>query len=71
MGGGEGLKHDSCHYLNSTNNPLESINQKVKSVVSKYSSVITFFRELKLGFSVIGKRPSCCLDVSKVCFNFV
>ena len=41
----EGLKHDSCHYLNSTNNRSESINQKVKSV-SKYSSVITFFREL-------------------------
>ena len=42
----EGLKHDSCHYLNSTNNRLESINQKIKSVVSKYSSVVTFFQEL-------------------------
>ena len=40
----EGLKHDSCHYLNSTNNRLEAINQKIKSVVSKYSSVVTFLR---------------------------
>ena len=39
----EGLKHDSCNYLNSANNRLESFNQKVKSVVSKYSTVITFF----------------------------
>ena len=42
----EGLKHDSCHYLNSTNNRLEAINQKINSVVSKYSSVVTFFKEL-------------------------
>ena len=39
----EGLKHDCCHYLNSTNNRLESLNQKIKSVVSKNSSVLTFF----------------------------
>ena len=42
----EGLKHDCCHYLNSTNNQLESLNQKIKSVVSKYSSVLTFFQQL-------------------------
>ena len=33
----ERLKRKSCHYLNSTNNRLESINQKIKSVVSNYS----------------------------------
>ena len=42
----EGLKHDCCHYLNSTNNRLESLNQKIKSVVSKYSTVLTFFQQL-------------------------
>ena len=31
----KGLKHDCCHCLNSTNNRLESLNQKIKSVVSK------------------------------------
>ena len=42
----EGLKRESCHYLNSTNNRLESMNQKIKSVVSKYSSILNFFQEL-------------------------
>ena len=40
----EGLKHDSCHHLNSTNNRLEAINQKIKSVMSKNSSVVTFLK---------------------------
>ena len=31
----EGLKRESCHYLNSTNNRLESINQKIKSAVTR------------------------------------
>ena len=39
----EGLKHNSCHFLNSTNNRLESLNQKIKNVVSKYSSMLTSF----------------------------
>ena len=39
----EGLKREACHYLNSTNNRLESINQKIKSVVTKHSSLLTFF----------------------------
>ena len=42
----EGLKHNTCHFLNSTNNRLESLNQKIKNVVSKYSSMLTFFRGL-------------------------
>jgi len=42
----EGLKRESCHYLNSTNNRLECMNQKIKSVVSKYSSILNFFQEL-------------------------
>ena len=42
----EGLKRESCHYLNSTNNRLECINQKIKSVVSKHSSVLNFFEDL-------------------------
>ena len=42
----EGLKRESCHYLNSTNNRLESMNQKIKSVVSRYSSILNFFQEL-------------------------
>ena len=42
----EGLKHDCCHYLNSTNNRLESLNQKIKSVVSRYSNILIFFQQL-------------------------
>lgn len=42
----EGLKREACHYLNSTNNRLESINQKIKSVVTKHSSLLSFFRDL-------------------------
>ena len=42
----EGLKHDCCHYLNSTNNRLESLNQKIKLVVSRYSNILTFFQQL-------------------------
>ena len=42
----EGLKRESCHYLNSTNNRLECINQKIKSVVSKHSPVLNFFEDL-------------------------
>ena len=42
----EGLKRDACHYLNSTNNRLESINQKIKGVVTKHSSLLNFFQEL-------------------------
>ena len=42
----EGLKHESCHYLNSTNNRLQSINQKIESVVSRYSSILNYFQDL-------------------------
>ena len=43
----EDLKREACHYLNSTNNRLESINQKIKSVVnSHHSSLLNFFNYL-------------------------
>ena len=42
----EGLKREACHYLNSTNNRLESIYQKIKSVVTHHSSLLNFFNDL-------------------------
>lgn len=42
----EGLKREACHYLNSTNNRIESINHKIKSVVTKHSSLLNFFQDL-------------------------
>ena len=45
----EGLNHECCPYLNSTNNRLESLNQKIKSVVSKYSCVLTFLNKARAG----------------------
>ena len=38
----EGLKREACHFLNSTNNRIESINQKIKSVVTKHSALLNF-----------------------------
>ena len=57
----EELKHDYCHYLNSTNNQLESLNQKVKSVVIKYSSVLAnlFQQLMKCLHSLSIERDHC------------
>ena len=42
----EGLKNKFFNLMNSTNNRLESLNQKIKSVVSKNSSLTTFWLDL-------------------------
>ena len=65
----EGLKRESCHYLNSPNNRLESMNQKIKSVVSKYSSILNFFQELmKCLDSLSLERDHRAAMVFKKCF---
>ena len=62
----EGLKRESCCYLNSTNNRLECINQKIKSVVSKHSSVLNFFQDLmKCLASLALERDHCAAMIFK------
>ena len=42
----EGVKHEACHDLNSTNSRLESISHKRKGIMTKHSSLLNFFQEL-------------------------
>lgn len=51
----EGQKNRHSNFLNSTNNRLESINQKLKAVVSRHSSLLEFNKQLQ-----------CCLSSLKV-----
>ena len=61
----EGLKNAHCHYMNTTNNRLESINQKLKAVVSRYSPMTTFFSDLmKCVWSLKIEREHRALDVT-------
>lgn len=43
----EGNKRKFSSFLNSTNNCLESINQKLKSVITKHSCLLDFHRDLQ------------------------
>ncbi|CAB3983003.1 zinc finger SWIM domain-containing 3-like [Paramuricea clavata] len=43
----EGNKKKFSNFLNSTNNHLESINQKLKSVITKHSCLLDFHRDLQ------------------------
>ena len=64
----EGLKREACHYLNSTNNRIESINQKIKSVVTKHSSLLTFFRDLMKCFDSLSlERDHRAVTVFEKC----
>lgn len=42
----EGLKGRHKNLLNSTNNRVESINQKLKTVRTKYTGIVQFFRDM-------------------------
>jgi zinc finger SWIM domain-containing protein 3 len=50
----EGSKNKYTNFLNSTNNRLASINQKLKAVVSRHSSLLEFNQQLQ-----------CCLSSLK------
>ena len=64
----EGLKHKACHYLNSTNNRLESINQKIKSNVTQHFSSLNFFNDLmKCLDSLVLERDHMAAMVFKRC----
>lgn len=47
----EGLKNKCTNFLNSTNNRLESINQKFKAVVSRHSGLLEFHEHLQICLS--------------------
>ena len=73
----EGYKNKYTNFLNSTNNRLESINQKLKAVVSGHSTLLEFNRQLQSclsslrverdhrAASIFQKRPVCLNDVKK------
>ena len=42
----EGLKSEAMTLLTSTNNRVESMNQKLKAVIARYSSIVQFFKSL-------------------------
>jgi len=42
----QGLKKQQLNFLTSTNNRLESLNQKIKSVITRYCTLTQFFRDL-------------------------
>ena len=49
----EGLKNKCTNFLNSTNNRLESINQKFKAVVSRHSGLLEFHKHLQICLSLM------------------
>ena len=52
----EGFKRQSCNLMNSTNNRVESLNQKLKSVITRYSGIVSFFRDLKITLAVLARE---------------
>ena len=44
----DGLKNEHMNFHNRTNNRVECINKHLKAVILKYSTIVTFFRDLKL-----------------------
>jgi len=52
----EGLKDQVCHLMNSTNNRVESTNQKLKSVISRYSGITDFFKQLMTCVEVLKRE---------------
>lgn len=58
----QGLKNNHCHYMNTTNNRLESINQKLKAVINRYSPMTTFL--IKCVWSLKIEREHRALDVT-------
>lgn len=44
------------HYLNTTTNRLESLNQKLKLVVNKYSNLVRFFKDLNITVNVLASE---------------
>ncbi|KAG1674491.1 Zinc finger SWIM domain-containing protein 3 [Nymphon striatum] len=60
----EGLKNNKANFMNSTNNGLESTNQKLKSVISRYSGVTVFFQDLmKCSNSLKNERDHLATNV--------
>ena len=74
----EGLKNHFTNFLNSTNNRVESINQKFKTVVSRHSKLLEFHEYLQTclfslrmernhrATTVFQKRPVSLHDVGPV-----
>lgn len=73
----EGHKNKYTNFLNSTNNRLESINQKLKAVVSSHSTLLEFNKQLQSCLSslrverdhraapIFQKRPVCLNDIKE------
>ena len=67
-----GMKFSTGNFLNSTNNRLECINQKLKSVISRYSSLEEFIEKYFLILRVLRSErdQKAALTVQKVPVTF-
>ena len=67
-----GMKFSTGNFLNSTNNRLECINQKLKSVISRYSSLEEFIEKYFLILRVLRSERDhkAALTVQKVPVTF-
>ena len=69
----DGLKNTTAHFMNRTNNRLESINQKLKSVITHHSGITTLFIHLMKSLSSTSTEHDhrAANTVLKVPFNTV